>query len=93
MQPSARNPLLFLPGPFLGVALVLLAFGSGSGPGFVVFSLAAALGFVVVAPLLQLALGRSRPFMHRPGAACVVALAIVVVGLMVVSLAPVFNQW
>ena len=46
MQPSARNPLLFLPGPFLlGVALTcFLRSGSGSGPGFVVFSFGGGVG-------------------------------------------------
>jgi hypothetical protein len=93
MRTPAINPLLFVPGPFLGVSLVFLAFGAGSGPGFLLFSLAAALGFVVFAPLLQVVFSRRRQFMHRPGVACLLALGIVTVALMVASLAPVFNQW
>ena len=92
MSTSASNPLLFLPGPLLGISIFFFAIGSGSGPGLILFSLVAAVGFAVVAPLLQLALGR-RLFVGRPGTACVAALAVVVVGLMVVSLAPVLNQW
>jgi len=80
-------------GPLFGLALVGLAIVGNSGPGFFVFSLAAAVGFVVVVPAIQLALRGTPRFKHRPGAACAIALGIVSVALLAISGASTFNQW
>lgn len=93
MGPSRKSALLWLPGPLFGVSVVALAILANSGPGFFFFSLAAATAFVFLTPLIQFVLHRTSTFQVRRGAACIVAMAIVTVGLLAVSGAPVFNQW
>jgi len=88
-----RQALLFLPGPIVGLSLVALSVLGNSGPGFLYFSLAAAVGFVFVAPVVQIGLYRTNHFSQRHGGACVVSLFLVTCGLLLLSRAPVFNQW
>ena len=93
MHTSTRSTLLLLAGPVLGVSVVLLAISGNSGPGFFFLSLAAAAGFVLAVPLIQLLLHRTASYGQRPGAALVFALAVVFAALVVASRAPLFNQW
>jgi hypothetical protein len=93
MTSTAHRALLLLPGPIVGVSLVALSVLGNSGPGFLYFSLAAAFGFVLVAPAIQLGLYRTNHFSQRRGGACVVSLFLVTCGLLLLSRAPVFNQW
>jgi hypothetical protein len=84
---------LLASGPLLGLAFVLLAVLGDSGPGFFVFSLVAAAGLVVVAPLVQVALARIPRLYGRPGVRSAIALATVALALVLLSAAAVFNQW
>jgi hypothetical protein len=93
MRPPANSAWLWLPGPLFGVSLIALAVIGNSGPGFFFFSIAAAVGFVVLTPLIQFVLYRTPQFRARRRAACIVAIAVVTVGLLTVSGAPIFNQW
>jgi hypothetical protein len=93
MSPPTRGTLLLFAGPALGISMVGLAILGNSGPGFLFFALAAAAGFVLIAPLIQLLLHRTASFGQRPGTALVFALAVVILGLFVISGASLFNQW
>jgi hypothetical protein len=73
--------------------MLALSVLGGSGPGFLYFSLVAAVGFALVAPVLQALLYRTNHFSQRHGGACAVALFLVAFGLFLLSHATVFNQW
>ena len=80
-------------GPLLGLALVLLSVLGNAGPGFFMFSLIAALGLVVFAPLVQVLLTRTAWLTARPGLRAALGLGTIGLALSIVSAAAVFNQW
>jgi hypothetical protein len=93
MTPQTERSLMWLPGPLLAVALVAFAVIGHGGPGFFLLSLVGGVAFMLVAPLIQLALLATPNFKGRYRAACRTALLIVVAGLCIPIFLGVFNFW
>jgi hypothetical protein len=65
MSPQTERSLFWLPGPLLAGALVGLAIHNNVGPGAVLLCTFGAIGFMFVAPIIQLVLLMTPRFKGR----------------------------
>ena len=93
MSPLTKRSLLWLPGPLLAVLLVGYTTTGHGGPGFFFLSLFAGFGFMVLAPLVQLALLATPRFRGRYGSACVVGLFAVLALMVALAATGHFSFW
>jgi hypothetical protein len=93
MSPQMVRTLYWLPGPLLAVSLLAFTVLGRAGPGFAIFSAIVGLALMVAAPLIQLALLATSRFGGRYGAACLVAIASVLVVAGIPLVLGVFNFW
>jgi hypothetical protein len=91
MPPKVERTALWLAGPMLAIALVAFAVIGHGGPGFFFLSVAAGAALMLGAPILQFALLRTAKYKGRQGAACAVALVLIVAGMSIPVFLGVFN--
>jgi hypothetical protein len=91
MSPETSRSLLWLPGPLIAVALVLLALLGRGGPGFFLLAIVGGAAFMFGAPIVQLILLTTPRFKGRYSAACRVALVIVALALCIPIVAGSFS--
>ena len=93
MSSHVQRSLLWLPGPLLAVAVVTYTATGHGGPGFFFLSLFAGIGFMVVAPLLQLVLLATPAFRGRYSAVCGTALIAVAAFMFPLAATGRFSFW
>jgi hypothetical protein len=88
-----RDTISWVLGPALGVLLIAASIVGNSGPGFFLLALVAGVFFTILVPIMQLGVRRTAMFAERPIAAFLIALAVALGALLLVSGAAIFNQW
>jgi hypothetical protein len=76
-----RSLTTWMVGPIVGLLLLATAFLVGFGPGFFTLAILGAAGFIFLAPMLQLALGRTVLFRNRQLLSCGLALSVIVIAI------------
>jgi len=93
MSPQLGRSLMWMAGPAVAVALAALATLGNVGPGLLFLLLTSSAAFMIGTPILQLALLSTTKYRARYAAACRIAMATVLVGLLVPASLGVFSFW